>query len=83
MTPPKRLVILMVIIPFVMQGQNVGINSINLQYRLDIDATTGSTGNPTRLLGLLAGSTSDSIISSNLGILRRLSINQILSNAGV
>jgi trimeric autotransporter adhesin len=60
---------------------NVGINTTTPQYKLDIDAQTGSSGNPLRLLGLNAGATSDSIISSNSGILRRLSINQILANA--
>ena len=79
MTPPKFLVLLMVSIPFVMQGQNVGINNVNPLYRLDIDAMTGSTGNPVRLLGLLAGSTSDSILSSSSGVLRRLSIAQIVA----
>jgi hypothetical protein len=57
---------------------NIGINTTTPQYKLDINANTGSTGNPLRLLGLQAGSTSDSIISSNGGILRRLSIAQIL-----
>jgi trimeric autotransporter adhesin len=60
---------------------NVGINTTTPQYKLDIDAQTGSSGNPMRLLGLNAGATSDSIVSSNSGILRRLSVNQILANA--
>ena len=59
--------------------QNIGIATVTPQYRLDIDAITGATGNPVRLLGLLAGSTSDSIISSNSGVLRRLSISQIVN----
>ncbi|MBL7813865.1 MAG: tail fiber domain-containing protein [Saprospiraceae bacterium] len=62
-------------------GGNVGINTTSPTYKLDIDAQTGGAGNPLRLLGLNAGATSDSIISSNSGILRRLSINQILANA--
>ena len=62
-------------------GGLIGINTSTPQYKLDIDAQTGSTGNPLRLLGLNAGATSDSIISSNSGVLRRLSINQILGNA--
>ena len=62
-------------------GGNVGINTTSPTYKLDINAQTGGTGNPLRLLGLNAGATSDSIISSNSGILRRLSINQILANA--
>ncbi len=62
-------------------GGFLGINTINPQYKLDIDAQTGSSGNPLRLLGLNAGATSDSIISSNSGILRRLSIAQVLGNA--
>lgn len=59
----------------------LGFDSYYPQYKLDIDAQSGSTGNPLRLLGLNAGATSDSIISSNSGVLRRLSINQILGNA--
>ena len=62
-------------------NNNLGINTISPQYKLDIDAKTGSAGNPLRLLGLNAGATSDSIISSNSGVLRRLSVNQVLSNA--
>ena len=60
---------------------NVGINTTTPQYKLDINAQTGSAGNPLRLLGLNAGATSDSIISSNSGVLRRLSVNQVLTNA--
>lgn len=77
MTLLKQLVLLMVTLPLALQSQNVGIATANPLYRLDVDAMTGTTGNPVRLLGLLAGSTSDSIISSNSGILRRLSIDQI------
>ena len=63
-------------------NSNLGINITTPQYKLDIDAKTGSAGNPLRLQGLQAGVTSDSIISSNGGILRRLSIAQIIgSNA--
>lgn len=56
----------------------IGINTTTPSYKLDINANTASTGNPLRLQGLQAGATSDSIISSNGGILRRLSIAQIL-----
>ncbi|MBL7813867.1 MAG: tail fiber domain-containing protein [Saprospiraceae bacterium] len=59
----------------------LGFDSYTPQYKLDIDAQSGGTGNPLRLLGLNAGATSDSIISSNSGILRRLSINQIIASA--
>lgn len=58
----------------------LGINTIDPQYKLDIDAKTGSTGNPLRLQGLQAGLTSDSIVSSNGGILRRLSIAQVVGS---
>ena len=61
---------------------NIGINTTTPSYKLDINANTGGTGNPLRLQGLQAGATSDSIISSNAGILRRLSIAQILSSGG-
>ncbi len=59
----------------------LGINTTAPQYKLDIDAQTASAGNPLRLLGLNAGVTSDSIISSSGGVLRRLSVNQVIANA--
>ena len=59
-------------------NSNLGINITTPQYKLDIDAKTGSTGNPLRLQGLQAGALSDSIVSSNGGILRRLSIAQVV-----
>lgn len=59
----------------------LGIGTTTPQYKLDIDAQTGSSGNPLRLLGLNVGATSDSILSSSSGILRRLSINQVIANA--
>lgn len=59
----------------------VGINTTTPQYKLDIDANTGSTGNPLRLRGLIAGSPLDSILSSDLGVIRRISIAQILQAA--
>ena len=63
-----------------LDGQNIGIATTSPLYRLDIDAITGTTGNPARFLGLMAGATSDSIISSSSGILRRLSISQIIGS---
>ena len=45
------------------------------------DAQTGASGNPLYLYGLLAGATSDSIISSNVGVINRLSIPQVIANA--
>ncbi len=60
----------------------VGINTTTPQYRLDIDAQTNSSGDPIRILGLKAGSVSDSIISSSSGVLRRLAINQIAATSG-
>ena len=60
---------------------NVGIGTGTPQYKLDIDAQTGNVGNPARLLGLNAGATADSIVSSNAGVLRRLSISQVIANA--
>lgn len=59
---------------------NIGMNTITPSYKLDIDANTGSAGNPLRLQGLQAGLTSDSIVSSNSGILRRLSIAQVVGS---
>ena len=62
-------------------GGFLGINTINPQYKLDIDAQTGSTGNPLRLLGLNAGATTDSVLTSASGVVRRLSVAQVLGNA--
>jgi len=59
---------------------NVGINTTTPQYKLDIDANTGSVGNPIRLLGLKATSTADSVIvyrTANAGVLERMSLAQI------
>lgn len=63
------------------ENGNMGLGLSTPQYKLDIDAKTASAGNPLRLLGLNAGATSDSIISSNAGVLKRLSINQVIANA--
>jgi hypothetical protein len=51
---------------------NVGINTNTPQYKLDIDAITASSGNPLRLLGLSAGASTDSLLSSASGVVRRL-----------
>lgn len=63
------------------KGGFFGLNNTTPSYWLDIDANTGSAGNPMRLQGLLAGSTSDSIVSSSVGVLKRLSIAQIAQAA--
>ena len=55
----------------------VGINTATPSYRLDIDANTGGTGNPLRLQGLQAGATTDSLLTSASGVVRRLAINQL------
>ncbi len=60
---------------------NVGIGTSTPTNKLVINAQPGGTGNPLRLLGLNAGATSDSILSSNGGTIRRLAISQIISNA--
>lgn len=56
---------------------NVGISTNAPAYKLDIDANTGSTGNPLRLQGLQAGATTDSLLTSSSGIVRRLAISQL------
>lgn len=59
-------------------SNNFGIGkgaSSTPQYRLDIDAITGSAGDPLRLRGLQAGATSDSIVTSASGVLRRMDIS--------
>ena len=47
----------------------------------NFNAQTGASGNPLVLYGLLAGATSDSILSSSSGTIRRLSIPQVIANA--
>jgi trimeric autotransporter adhesin len=64
------------------EGGNVGIGISTPLYKLDIDAMTGLAGNPLRLLGLNAGATADSIVTSNAGILRRLSITEVVGASG-
>ena len=59
----------------------IGMGALNPSYKLDVDAFTGASGNPLRLQGLLAGATTDSVLTSASGVVRRLSINQILGNA--
>jgi trimeric autotransporter adhesin len=60
---------------------NFGINTLSPQYKLDVNAQSGGTGNPLRLLGLNAGAVTDSILTSNLGVIRRLNFADLLSNA--
>ena len=59
---------------------NLGVNTAAPVYKLDIDANTGSTGNPLRLQGLQAGATSDSILTSASGVVRRMSFSSLLAN---
>ena len=54
---------------------NVGISQTNPAYKLDIN---GTSAQPLRLMGLQAGSTSDSLLSSNAGVLKRTTINDML-----
>lgn len=61
---------------------NVGINMTAPQYKLDIDAKTGSAGNPIRLQGLLGGANSDSVVTSASGVLRQLPMSGVV-NAGI
>ena len=68
MSLSRVFTILLIVISASLQAQNMGINTPNPLYRLDIDAITGVMGNPVRLQGLLAGSTSDSILSSNSAV---------------
>jgi hypothetical protein len=57
----------------------LGIGSSSPTYKLDIDAITAGSGNPLRLQGLLAGLGTDSILTSNAGVVRRLSVAELLS----
>ncbi|MBL7815201.1 MAG: hypothetical protein JNL70_09330 [Saprospiraceae bacterium] len=60
-------------------GGSIGINTMTPQYRLDIDAQTGSTGNPLRLLGLNIGTTTDSLLTSSAGVVRRMAFSQFIN----
>lgn len=59
---------------------NVGINTISPQYRLDIDAISGASGNPIRLQGLQQGSITDSLFVTNAGVGKRIAKNQFIQN---
>ena len=62
-----------------------GFNTSTALYRIDIDANTASTGNPIRLAGLQVGATTDSIITSQSGVLKRMdlpTLNATLSQSG-
>ena len=67
----------------ILAGGNVGIGTSIPLYKLDVNALSGSTGNPLRLQGLNAGSSSgagkDSILSVNAGVVKRLSIDSLNS----
>jgi hypothetical protein len=56
---------------------NIGINTITPQHKLDIDAQSGSAGNPLRLLGLNQGASTDSILTSLNGVVRRNSLSDL------
>ena len=56
----------------------VGVNNDTPQYRLDVNGL--STGNPLHLTGLLQGSSTDSLITSKDGVLRRLSMDSLSSS---
>jgi hypothetical protein len=58
-------------VPLIVSDNNfVGISIDTPQYRLDVNGL--SQGNPIRLQGLLLGSTADSLISSQNGVLKRI-----------
>ncbi len=59
----------------------LGIGTGTPQYKLDVNAYSGSAGDPLRLLGLNAGATTDSVLTSASGVVRRLSVAQVLGNA--
>lgn len=61
---------------------NTGINTINPQYKLDIDAKTASSGNPIRAKGLINTNSPDSIIvvrTANEGVFERTGLNTVVS----
>jgi hypothetical protein len=65
---------------------NVGIGTSSPVYKLDINAISGGTGNPIRLLGLQTGTITDSIVTSASGVLKRmsladLSVSQIIKSS--
>jgi hypothetical protein len=56
---------------------NFGIGTATPANRLDVDAS--SAGNPIRLQGLQAGVVADSMVTSNAGVLRRMSFADLLA----
>ncbi len=58
-------------VPLIVADNNfVGISIDTPQYRLDVNGS--SQGNPLRLKGLLPGNTTDSLVSSQNGVLKRI-----------
>ena len=67
-------------------GGLIGINTTTPQYKLDIDANTGSTGNPIRLQGLVSTTTADSVLvykTANAGVVKRMSLAQLINGTSV
>jgi hypothetical protein len=58
-----------------------GIGLSTPSYRLDVDARLGSSGNPLRLRGLNAGATTDSLLTSASGVVRRMAFSQFLGSS--
>lgn len=65
-------------------GQNVGIgiNTTSPSYRLDVDAKTGSAGNPIRAQGFIHSSSIDSLLgyrTANSGVVERTTAQLVVS----
>ena len=58
-----------------------GFNDISPITMVTIDAAKGGSGNPLYLKGLIQGATTDSLINSANGILRRVTATEVINNA--
>jgi len=56
----------------------IGINTTSPSNKLTVDAAIGGTGDPMKLIGLNIGAVTDSFVTSNNGVFKRMTLNDML-----